>query len=283
MCPPQASRLTAGLYRVFNSQHKVACQATLIKWTVARPQVNHFTPQFASTVYFLNIAKTGKVSKQHIWNENVLTVFESDDSSVVTRWTVDQEILGSNPIHGGNLISVVRSLSEFTQPIRQNEYRLSVAGVLHMSWDLKYESMSFADWLSSVIAPAFRLKTIPALLDTNSTHTGVAYSHLTAPHSFDYMGYVRHVGHAARSRKNHMWLPGLEYAKFSLHEKWNNCLHPYRTVIAERTNYHRPPENTPLGLTLWFHGRDISYKMHSFIHSYPKSYWLNVVFIQTVY
>ena len=42
----------------------------------------------------------------------------SGDSSVVTRWTVDQEVVGSNSTHAGNLISVVRSLSEFTQPIR---------------------------------------------------------------------------------------------------------------------------------------------------------------------
>ena len=49
---------------------------------------------------------------------------ESVDSSVVTRWIVDQEVVGSNPTHGGNLISVVRSLSGFTQPIRYNEYRL---------------------------------------------------------------------------------------------------------------------------------------------------------------
>ena len=45
-------------------------------------------------------------------------VSESGDSSVVTRWTVDQEVVGSNPTHGGNLIAVVRSLSGFTQPIR---------------------------------------------------------------------------------------------------------------------------------------------------------------------
>ena len=130
--------------------------------------------------------------------------------------------------------------------------------------------MSFADWLWSVIAPALGLKTIPDLLDTNSTHTDIAYANLTAPHSRDYMGYVRHVGHAARSSTNSMWLLGLEYAKFSLHVKWINCLHPYRTVIACRINYHRPPEITPLGLTLGFHGRDISYKIHSFtfIHSY---------------
>ena len=40
-------------------------------------------------------------------------VVESGDSSAVTRWTVDQEVVGSNPTHGGNLISVVRSLSGF--------------------------------------------------------------------------------------------------------------------------------------------------------------------------
>ena len=53
--------------------------------------------------------------------------------------------------------------------------------------------MSFADWLWSVIAPALGLKTIPYLLDTNSAHTDIAYANLTAQHSCDYMGYVRHV------------------------------------------------------------------------------------------
>ena len=81
--------------------------------------------------------------------------------------------------------------------------------------------MSFADWLWSVITPALGLKTIPDLLDTNSAHTGIAYAHLTAPHSCDYMGYVRHVGQDV-----------ITWAKFSLHEKWNNCLHRYRTAIA---------------------------------------------------
>ena len=47
-----------------------------------------------------------------------LHYIESGDRSVVTRWTVDQEVVGSYPTHGGNLISVVRSLSGFTQPIR---------------------------------------------------------------------------------------------------------------------------------------------------------------------
>ena len=51
-------------------------------------------------------------------NIKVTEKLESGDSSVVTRWTVDQEVVGSNPTHGGNLISVVRPLSGFTQPIR---------------------------------------------------------------------------------------------------------------------------------------------------------------------
>ena len=98
-----------------------------------------------------------------------------------------------------------------------------MAGVLHIELGLK---------IRVYVLQALGLKTIPDLLDTNSTHTDIAYANLTAPHSCDYMGYVRHVGHAARSSKNPMRLLGIEYAKFSLHEKWNNCLHPYRTVIA---------------------------------------------------
>ena len=73
--------------------------------------------------------------------------------------------------------------------------------------------MSFADWLWSVIAPALGLKTISDLLDTNRTHTEIAYANLTASHPCDYMGYV---GHAATSKKKSI---GLEYAKFPFHEK----------------------------------------------------------------
>ena len=72
--------------------------------------------------------------------------------------------------------------------------------VLHIELGLKYGSMSFADWLWSVIAPALELKPIPELLDTNNTHKGIAYDHLTAPYSGDYTGYVRHVGHAAKAK-----------------------------------------------------------------------------------
>ena len=48
----------------------------------------------------------------------LLNILESGDSSVVTRWTVDQEVVDSNPTHDRNKISVVYSLSGFTQPIR---------------------------------------------------------------------------------------------------------------------------------------------------------------------
>ena len=74
--------------------------------------------------------------------------------------------------------------------------------VLHIELGRKIRiCVFFADWLWSVIAPALGLIMIPDLLDTNSTHTGIAYAHLRAPHTCDYMSYVRHVGHAARSSK----------------------------------------------------------------------------------
>ena len=42
---------------------------------------------------------------------------------------------------------------------------------------LKYR-MSFADWFWSVIALALRLKNVLDILDTYSTQTGTAYTHL---------------------------------------------------------------------------------------------------------
>ena len=49
---------------------------------------------------------------------DTLGAVENGDNSVAARWTVDQKVVGSNPTHDGNCIAVVRSLSEFTQPIR---------------------------------------------------------------------------------------------------------------------------------------------------------------------
>ena len=100
----------------------------------------------------------------------------SGDSSVLTRRTVDQEVVGSNITHGGNLTSVVRSLSGFSKFIK---WIAAFDGrSFPQSWDLKYGSMSFADWLWSVIAPALGLQTIPDPLDRNRIHTGIAYAHL---------------------------------------------------------------------------------------------------------
>ena len=82
------------------------------------------------------------------WN-HFATTLESGDSSVVTRWTVNQEVMGLNPTHGGNLIYVVRSLSGFSQPIPQNEYRLSVVGVFHIELGLKIR-VYVLRWLSVV-------------------------------------------------------------------------------------------------------------------------------------
>ena len=147
---------------------------------------------------------------------------------MVTRWTVDQEVVGSNPTHGRNKTRYPGLLSTFGKMSTGFRWPRSST----WSWYLKYGSMSFADWLWSVIVPVLGLKTISDLLDINSTPTGIAYSYLTAPHSCNYMSYVRHVAHAARSSKNYLWLLGLEYAKFSLHEKWNNCAHPCRIVIV---------------------------------------------------
>ena len=45
-------------------------------------------------------------------------------------------------------------------------------------WDLECGSMSFADWLSSVIAPALGVKTIPNLLDTKQ----YTHGHRICPH-----------------------------------------------------------------------------------------------------
>ena len=76
-----------------------------------------------------------------------------------------------------------------------------MADVLHIELDLN------AGLCTSLVvvmaAPAIGLKTIAGLLDTNSTHMGIAYAHLIAPHTCDYIGYVRHLGYAARSSKNH--------------------------------------------------------------------------------
>ena len=118
---------------------------------------------------------------------------------MITRWTVDKEVVGSNPTHGENFISAVLSLSGFTQPIRQNQYRLSVTRVLHIELGLKIRAYVLR-WLAVVSDCTGSLgendtRSARHKQYTHSTHTRIAYAHLTAPHSCDYMGYVHHVGH----------------------------------------------------------------------------------------
>ena len=87
--------------------------------------------------------------------------------------------------------------------------------------------MFFADWLWSVTAPAVGLKTISDLLDTNINHTGILYaisSHHTYVTTWAMYAIYGTLQEAAKITD--------EYNKFSLHEKWNNGLHHYRTVNA---------------------------------------------------
>ena len=69
------------------------------------------------------------------------------------------------------------TLSKLPQLIRYNEYRSSIAWVVHRA-GLK-QQLSFVDWLWSVIAPSLGLKTIFDVLGTNSINTGIAYAQLT--------------------------------------------------------------------------------------------------------
>ena len=90
-------------------------------------------------------------------------------------WYLD--VVGSNPTHGRYYISVVRSLSEFSQPILKKW--VSTFGGREsstLSSVLKYWSMSFANRLLTVIAFALELKPIFDVLDTIvHTNTRIAY------------------------------------------------------------------------------------------------------------
>ena len=82
---------------------------------------------------------------------------------------------------------------------------------------LKYRSVSFADWLLTVIAPVLGLKPISDVLDTNSTHTRThtRASHIPAHHTCYCMDYVCHVGYTARCRKKSSVIAS-QYSKCSL-------------------------------------------------------------------
>ena len=79
---------------------------------------------------------------------------------------------------------------------------------------------------------------LPDVLDTNSIDACIAYMFTSpAPH----LGLCTPWRARYEKQQKSHWLFALEYAKFSLQEKWNNCPHPYRTVGAERTKHVRLP------------------------------------------
>ena len=100
----------------------------------------------------------------------------------------------------------------------------------YRSFDLKFGS----DWLSSMIGQARRFEKPYPACETRTVRTGIAYANLacTTP----------------------LWLHGLEYAKLSLHEKWNNCPHPYLTQYKTTETWAISGEY----LTLRFCRRDIN-------------------------
>ena len=137
-----------------------------------------------------------------------------------------------------------------------------MAGVLHIELGLKIR-VYVLRWMAVVgecTGARVENDTRPA------GHKQCTHGHcICSPHVIDhYIDYVRHVGHAARS--NHLRLFGLEYDKFSLHEKWNNCPHSCQTVIANGLNTIDCSRIHPWAWLSGFHRRDISYKIHIFIH-----------------
>ena len=79
-----------------------------------------------------------------------------------------------------------------------------MAGVLHIELGLKI-GVYVLRWLAVVSdSTGARVEndTRPAWhKQYTNNKQGITYAHLTASHSCDCMGYVRHVGHAARNSK----------------------------------------------------------------------------------
>ena len=140
-----------------------------------------------------------------------------------------------------------------------------MVGSFTQSWDLKYNSMSFADWLW---LHRSGLKMILAVLD--STNMSIAYAHLTCTTHLWVHGLCMPCRACCEKQEKLLWLLELEYAKFSVQEKWNYCLHAYLIVSTKGTKHMRPLKNTPLGLTLGFHVGIIVSIIHSF-HSFKSN------------
>ena len=146
--------------RLSSLKHRGTC--CQCKWRKNKTNF-HFTTPFCNEMY-----------------DDYIMYIESGDSSVVTCWTVDQEVVSSNPTHGRN--KICHALAVWVYSAHSIKWVPAFGGWgPPQSFDLKYVSMSFAEWLWYwlVIAHALGFKTIPDLLDTNSTHIGIVP---TSPH-----------------------------------------------------------------------------------------------------
>ena len=115
--------------------------------------------------------------------------------------------------------------------------------------ELKSGSMFFADKLWSEIAQVLRLKMIPNLLETNSTHTGIAYAGQTClTHLWLHGQCMRHRA-CCKIQQISQWLLGLEHAKFAFHKKYNNCPHHYPIFSAVRMKTRTTAQKTSSGFT----------------------------------
>ena len=117
-------------------------------------------------------------------------------------------------------------------PFGKKKDWLSVGRVLHIELELKIRVYVLC-WLAVVsdcIGTLVKNDTRPA------RHKQYTHGHrICLPHRTTLLwlhGLCMPCRARCEKQQKITWLLGLKYAKFSLHEKWNNCQHPYRTVIA---------------------------------------------------
>ena len=98
-----------------------------------------------------------------------------------------------------------------------------MAGVLHIQLGLQIRVYALR-WLAVVSdCTGARVENDTRPARHKPAHTWASHMPTSLhPHTHVTIGYVRHVVHAARRSKTHLWLLGLEDAKFSHHEKSYN-------------------------------------------------------------
>ena len=139
-----------------------------------------------------------------------------------------------------------------------------MAGILHIELGLTLRVYVI---LSLVVVSDFTCARVEN--DTrHAWHTGIAYAHLSGTTYLRLHGRYKPCRSLCEEpKKNHRRFLGLEHAKFSLYEKFNNCRRPYRPVSTERKKSATVSEYTP-GLDFRCHGRDINCTIHAFVRSF---------------